>query len=135
MSLAFLKYTFKAVKVGLSSHQSGPFYVQNSLSPVGTMCPPHLGQVFLSQTMILSLPQRRHKSADLGAERWGHVADDSPYDEILDGVAVGTEHGRDVLAEETVTFVHVGFIAALPAMILFLLCHAAKVTKRNETAK
>ena len=39
----------------------GGYYVQNSFSPVGCMSPWHLGQVCLSQTRILSLPQLRHR--------------------------------------------------------------------------
>ena len=48
-----------------SCFSDNPIHVQNSLSPVSSISPWHLGQVFISQILILSLPhckQRRPTS-------------------------------------------------------------------------
>ena len=43
-----------------ASFSDSPFHVQNSFSPVSSIIPWHLGQVRLSQILILSLPHCKH---------------------------------------------------------------------------
>ena len=45
-------------------------YVQNSVSPVGFISPPHLGQVCLSQIWILLLPHLKQSRPTSVVKEW-----------------------------------------------------------------
>jgi len=63
------------------------------------------------------------EAAGLGIERGSDIADDTAGDQRLDGVAVGTRHGSDVLAEKTDTLVIKSLVTTREALIFNLPTH------------
>ena len=61
--------------------------------------------------------------ADLASIGRCHVGYDPTHHNVLDGLAVRTQHGTDLLAEESSAFVHLGFVATLAAAIFEFPSH------------
>ena len=57
------------------------------------------------------------KTAHLASVRWGHVGNDATHHNILDGLAVWAQHGRNLLTKESTPFVHLSLVATLPTAV------------------
>ena len=59
---------------------------------------------------------------------WCHICDDAADHNILNGLAVGTAHGRNLLTEESAPFIHISLVSTVLTTVfqfpshLFLLC-------------
>lgn len=57
------------------------------------------------------------QSAGFATEGGRHVGDDATDNDVLDGMAVGARHGRNLLIEQATTFIDFGFVAAFQAAV------------------
>ena len=57
------------------------------------------------------------ESAGFATEGRGYVGDDATDNDVLDGMAVGARHGRNLLIEQATTFIDFGFVAAFQAAV------------------
>jgi hypothetical protein len=48
---------------------------------------------------------------------WSHVGNDTTHHDVLDGLAVRTRHGRNLLTEEPASLVHLSLVSALSAAV------------------
>jgi len=66
------------------------------------------------------------QATNLASERWSHVGNNTTHHKVLDGLAVWTRHGRNLLTEKSPPLVHLGLIAALTATIFQFPRHRRK---------
>lgn len=57
------------------------------------------------------------QSAGFATEGGGYVGNDATDNNVLDGMAVGARHGRNLLIEQATTFIDFGFVAAFQAAV------------------
>ena len=68
------------------------------------------------------------QSAHFASVGWGHIGYDAAHHNVLDGLAVGTRHGRNLLPEEPSPLVNLGFVSASLASVFQFPSHSvAKV--------
>jgi len=65
------------------------------------------------------------EAADLAPEGGGYVSYDATDNNVLDGVAMGTRDGGNLLAEQAAPFVHLGLVATGLTAIFPFPCHDA----------
>lgn len=63
------------------------------------------------------------QSSCLATERGGDIGDDTADNDVLNGVTVGTRHGRNLLIEKTTPFIDSGFVTALVAAVFEFVGH------------
>lgn len=57
------------------------------------------------------------QSAGFATEGRGYVGNDAADNDVLDGMAVGARHRRNLLIEQATTFIDFGFVAAFQAAV------------------
>jgi len=78
--------------------------------------------MFIPQSDVITAALQT-QTANLTSIGRCHVGNDATYHDVLDGLAVRTRHGRNLLTKEPTSFVHLGLVAALSAAIFQFPSH------------
>ena len=62
-----------------------------------------------------------------------HIGNDAADDNILHRLAVRAAHGRDLLPEQSTSFVHIGFVSTSLTAVFQFPSHCRKVENREQT--
>ena len=72
--------------------------------------------MFIPQSDVITAALQT-QTANLTSIGRCHVGNDATYHDVLDGLAVRTRHGRNLLTEEPASLVHLSLVSALSAAV------------------